>query len=227
LAESHGIEVIKYSRGLSYVRNMLVEPRTKPPKVFWLHGPTGVGKTKLSVSIGLDRYEGRTWQSSGDLKWFTDYDGESVAIFDDFRSKHCDFAFLLRVLDRYPFKVPLKNGFAEWNPDVIFITCPYSPQALFAVRQEHLPEDVNQLIRRIETLGAVIEIKNLGFSYLSARATILRLLDAVEEPERQAELPPVQPLSVYHNIGMIEEEISLDLDSVSDQDIESWVRSTQ
>lgn len=92
------------------------------------------------------------WISSGGLRWFDGYDGQYVAIFDDFRNKDvaAGFAFFLRLLDRYPVAVEFKGGFAAWVPRVIFITCPYSPTRCFAKHGQVVPpEDLGQLDRRI------------------------------------------------------------------------------
>lgn len=34
---------------------------------------------------------------------------------------------LLRILDRYEIRVPIKGSHAWWNPVLIFITCPRLP----------------------------------------------------------------------------------------------------
>jgi len=163
LAEEHGVEVIKYSKGLMVTRSLLVEPRSEPPKVIWLYGSTGVGKTRTAIDIANREFGGDYWMSSGALQWFDGYDGQAVAILDDFRGKHCSFPFLLRLLDRYPLRVPFKGGFVEWVPRVIILTCPYSPADVFKVRGEHLPEDLAQLERR---LTKVCEFRSGSIEFL-------------------------------------------------------------
>lgn len=153
VTEEGGVAVVKYHKGLTVLRGLVRPPRNAPPKVFWLYGPTGTGKTRCAFDAARAIVDGRDediWISSGGLKWFDGYDGQSVAIFDDFRSKHVvNFAFLLRLLDRYPMQVEFKGGFVNWTPDVIFITCPLEPDECFAKRKEHVPEDIAQLHRRI------------------------------------------------------------------------------
>lgn len=155
LAEEFGVAFIKYHKGLTACRSILAKSRTESPKVIWLCGPTGVGKTRCAVSIATDYYGGDYWLSNGTLQWVDGYDGQRVAIVDDFRAKHCSFSFLLRLLDRYTLRAPIKGGFVDWSPAVIFITAPYDPKTLFSVRDAHLPEDVKQIMRR---LTKVIEI---------------------------------------------------------------------
>lgn len=147
--------VVKFYKGLTVYRGLVREPRVLPPKVYWLYGKTGTGKTRTAMAMG-DRYGDRAndiWISSGPLRWFDGYDGQSVVIFDDFRAKHVSsFAFLLRLLDRYPTRVEFKGGFTDWAPKIIIITSSYSPDECFSVRNVHQPEDMAQLHRRISTI---------------------------------------------------------------------------
>lgn len=144
LAEDHGPTIVKYSKGLIYFKS-LITPKTRvPPKVFWLYGETGTGKTRSAVEFAETL--GSYWLSNGSLRWFDGYNGQSVAILDDFRADGCSFDFLLRLLDRYPFRVEFKGGFVDWIPEYIFITCWGPPEELFNLKGQG---DMAQLTRRI------------------------------------------------------------------------------
>lgn len=96
------------------------------PKVIWLAGPTGCGKTRAAFEESMAR--GTVWSSpSSTLQWFDGYDAHTTAIFDDFRASGVNFAYLLRVLDRHPMMVPVKGGYVNWIPSYIYITCPRMP----------------------------------------------------------------------------------------------------
>ena len=136
---------VKYPNGLTEYRNKLETKRTGPPVVFWIYGDTGTGKTRSSVEW-TERRGLEYWMSLGGLQWFNGYDGEPVAILDDFRTGHCKFSFLLRLLDRYRFSVPYKGGFRNWAPKFIFITAPLPPREMFDLKKEG---DIQQLERRI------------------------------------------------------------------------------
>jgi len=144
---------IRYNQGLHRLRNLLSKKRTCPPKVYWIYGPTGVHKTRVAhefgEAMGLSDCRDHIWSSNGDLKWFDGYDGQELAILDDLRAKQVQFAFLLRLLDRYDLDVPIKGGFAHWIPGVIIITTPHTPELTFETRHTHKPEDIDQLKRRI------------------------------------------------------------------------------
>ncbi len=80
-----------------------------------------------------------------DLKWFDGYDGHAVVILDDFRPDMAKMWMMLRLLDRYQLRVPVKGGFTQWRPELIIITCPLPPQDCYL----DVGEDREQLIRRI------------------------------------------------------------------------------
>ena len=153
VAELHPTQVVKFSKGLMYYRSLLAKPRDVnfPPKIFWIYGPTGCGKSRFvyELAMAIAKSSDNIWSTSSDLKWFDGYDGQKVAIFDDFRPKEVSFSFLLRVLDRYPLQVPIKGSYTNWNPEYIFITAPHDPCKLFEYRATYRAEDIQQLKRRI------------------------------------------------------------------------------
>ncbi|AJP36427.1 replication-associated protein [Avon-Heathcote Estuary associated circular virus 15] len=138
--------VARYSKGLAMVSSMLKPRRSEPPLVIWLSGETGVGKTRSAVALADRIAPDNYWISAGSLRWFDGYDGHAIAIFDDLRTKHAEFSFLLRLLDRYPLRVEFKGGFIDWTPSVIVVTAPKSPTHMWSLRND---EDKQQLERRI------------------------------------------------------------------------------
>lgn len=153
MARVQGVAVIKFHKGLTICRALLQAARdpARPPKVYWCYGPTGVGKTKTAFELSREVYgdEEVLILPDSTLHWFDTYDGQKSVILDDFRSKGVSFAFLLRVLDRYPCMVPFKGGFVNWAPECIWITTPRDIRSTFSARFEHQPEDIRQLERRI------------------------------------------------------------------------------
>jgi len=103
----------------------------QPPRVLWFYGNSGSGKTREAVKIGVEN--GGFWMSGRNLEWFDGYSNVEtpVAIIDDFRKDFCTFHYLLRVLDIYPMRVPIKGGMVDWSPKYIIVTCPWRPEALY------------------------------------------------------------------------------------------------
>lgn len=109
------------------------------PEVYWFHGKTGTGKTREAFEMAPD-----AWVSNKNLTWWDGYDAHEDIIFDDFRGDFCTYHELLRILDRYPYRVMVKGGSRELLAKRIIITCPYRPEELYMTH-----EDKGQLLRRI------------------------------------------------------------------------------
>lgn len=129
---------LRHHRGLTALRNALTQPRPRDISIIWLHGPTGVGKTRAA----FQRYPQAYFKPAG--KWFDGYDQQKVVIWDDFRpSSDVTLAQLLRITDRYPVIVEYKGGFVAFNALLIIFTSPLAPGETYA------HEDITQLTRRI------------------------------------------------------------------------------
>lgn len=144
LFEDYPKQTLQYLGNIERIRLRLIgQKEREPPKVWWIYGSTGVGKTKYVH----DREDG-LWTSSNDLKWFDGYEGQEAVLIDDFRCRDVSYGFLLRLLDRYPLNVPIKGGFVPWVPQRIYVTCPMSPEEAFENMLSE-KDDISQLLRRI------------------------------------------------------------------------------
>jgi len=113
-------------------------------KVFW--GKTGTGKTRSVYEfINHDQI----YAHPGGM-WFDGYEGQSVALFDDFNGSEFTLSYLLKLLDRYPMKVPIKGGFVNWVPKHIFITSNKDPKTEWYPNCNE--EQRRALFRRITTI---------------------------------------------------------------------------
>lgn len=121
-------------------------------QIYWFYGGTGLGKTRRAweeaTKLSPDGED--IWVSNDSLKWFDGYMGQKNVIIDDFRTgkDYCTFNFLLRLLDRYPLRVPVKGGYMEWEAENIWITTIKNPQDLYTF-EGNVREDIGQLERRI------------------------------------------------------------------------------
>lgn len=117
-------------------------PPAEEKTVIWHYGDSGTGKTRLATESSDDYYI-----SMGTLRWWDGYNGQDTVIIDDFRKDFCTFHELLRILDRYPYRVQLKGGSVWLRAKTIYITSCYSPVEVYQTR-----EDINQLLRRINKI---------------------------------------------------------------------------
>lgn len=122
--------------------------RNWKPHVVWFHGKTGTGKSKLAYERSVDPYV-----ALDTIKWWEGYDGHKHVIIDDMRGDFCKFHQLLKLLDRYEYKVECKGGSRQFLAEQIIITSCYTPQQMFGGKTE---EDLEQLFRRIDELKEII-----------------------------------------------------------------------
>ena len=126
---------------LKFMRSENIAVHTKPPQVFWFHGPAGSGKTRMAFGMS----EGSTVYFKPTGYWWDGYEGQHFVIIDDFYKpdKDSDFRSLLQLLDRYPLRVPYKGGYSNFNSPVIIITCEFAPEDLW------VQNELAQVARRI------------------------------------------------------------------------------
>jgi len=108
-------------------------------EVLWFYGPTGTGKSKLAYEMFPDAY---TAMDTG--QWWEGYDAHDAVIIDDMRRDFLKYHQLLKLFDRYTYRVEVKGGSRQMLAKTIVVTSCYSPEDMFETR-----EDINQLLRRI------------------------------------------------------------------------------
>lgn len=128
--------------------------RNWQPEIFWIWGPTGVGKSKFAFDQCKD-----PWVSGDTGKWFEGYDAHEDVIIDDIRGDFCKFHVLLRLLDRYPYRIEVKGGSRQFLAKRIFITSCHPPHKVYKDRGG---EDLKQLGRRI---AKIIFIESLTVAW--------------------------------------------------------------
>lgn len=114
------------------------------PEVKWYWGPTGTGKSRTAWEEMPEAFD--CMETS---KWWEGYDSHPDVIIDDMRGDFAKFHVLLKLLDRYPFRIECKNGSRQFLARRIIITSSQSPQQMWNGRTT---EDLMQLLRRINEI---------------------------------------------------------------------------
>lgn len=153
VTENHPSAVVRYGSGLLRLKqHFRPTPRNAPPEILVLWGPTGSGKTRRVWEFAQPE---ALWVHPGD-RWFDGYDGHPSVLFDDFDGSWFKLSYLLKLLDRYQFQVPVKGGYVWWNPTHIFITSNIEPQEWFPSANE---EHQKALKRRLTQFGKIEHVQ--------------------------------------------------------------------
>lgn len=129
----------RYRKSFKAYKDLKFASGFRDVTVYSLVGEPGVGKTRI-----VFENEPELWICNDPtLQWFDGYEGEPAVLLDDYRGNGNE-AFLLRLLDVYPLKVPVKGGFVNWRPMRIYITSNmWQPYGHIGIQQA--------LARRIKT----------------------------------------------------------------------------
>lgn len=141
---------VKYRRGI----NDLMEHKKsknryfKQPRVIWIYGGTGRGKTREAFEAGAINV---TYEHG----FFSDWGDARVICIEELRGE-IPYRELLKLLDGYHnyYFVNIKGGQKFIDLDAIYITSPYHPRKVY-VKQNTREDSIDQLLRRITELKYV------------------------------------------------------------------------
>lgn len=167
LLDEHPANFLRYGRWGLEIRQNHIRKNPIPAKrfVIYIYGPTGCGKTHWVWKMFPEVFVLRPHPSSSSL-WFDGYSYGPVMLLDDFRGSWMKFQYLLALLDKYPMRVPVKNGFTDHSAKIIIMTSDRPPEDLYFQKKtvsdvawtgddpdpySHT-EDINQLLRRIDVI---------------------------------------------------------------------------
>jgi len=177
-------------RNLKEIRNEFATERSSNEKtdLFWFYGPPGSGKSRYAKAIDPDYYKKPAGQW-----WDENYRQQQVVLMDDFRpSKEFPLEELLNLADYGRHTVPIKGGFRAFNSRIIVITSPQAMRQTFEHLTWMLPENLQQLERRIvyqcefplNALDAAMlatAIASTGLILLPTIPRVLTVVDLVED----------------------------------------------
>lgn len=127
VAETNFSLFCRYHNSLQRYALLVSEPRNYRTQCIWIYGRPGTGKSRWihESNCGLGPRP-TYWMPRPQADWWDGYTGQPFVAIDDFDGS-MPRTFLLRILDRYPLKVPYKGGFTEFRARVVFITSQRHP----------------------------------------------------------------------------------------------------
>lgn len=157
IADEHFGDYIRYYRGFQKFKNLFDKKYSggrRDIKVNLIFGKSGSGKTQFV----LDKYGDDNvfiMSFSNKSEWWDGYEGESVILFDDYNN-NLRIDRLLRLLDRYKCRLPIKGGFswAKWVE--VWITTNLIPDE---IHEKAKPEHRVALFRRINKIYNIVDRK--------------------------------------------------------------------
>lgn len=157
LAETNGVEVIKYAKGIQTLINLRKRHRDSnvAPEILIFWGDSGTGKTRKAVEDYPGAYILTKPNKDGNV-WFDNYQGEETIIIDEFYG-WIPYDLLLRMCDRYALQVPFKGGFAKFSSTRLVFTSNKPWQEWYP----HI-DDRSAFERRVREFGKVTEFKKLA-----------------------------------------------------------------
>lgn len=151
IAESDPSAFIRYGNGILRYRMMIRPPRSTPPQIWVFWGDSGTGKTRRCWEF---TDHSKIWVHPGD-RWFDGFDAYShtCVLLDDFDGSWFKLDYLLKLLDRYTFQVPVKGGYVWWCPKTVLITSNIEPKLWYRNANE---KQQLALLRRLREFGTVV-----------------------------------------------------------------------
>lgn len=121
VASEYFTQYIRYTKGINEFYFRTQAPRKWKTKVIVYYGATGTGKTRRIH----EAHESLYVHAGG--KYFDGYEGDAIALFDDYGGSEFKLSYLLKLLDRYEMKVEIKGSMRQWKPKKIYITSNKEP----------------------------------------------------------------------------------------------------
>lgn len=146
---------VKYSRGMQEVRRIVQQAAAtrirKDLKVTVYWGKAGTGKTRAVYDKhGVENVF--TLVADNSACWFDGYEGQDILLIDDFKG-WIQYSMLLKILDIYPLRCPVKNSFtyAAWSR--VYITSNYDPDTWYS--PDHDLEALSRRFHEVKKFGDV------------------------------------------------------------------------
>ena len=121
--------------------------KLRAPKVYYIKGDTGKGKTYAAYKLALSMYDKRNIAKltlNNNFVDITNGDEAKCYVIEEFRPSQIHAANFLQLTDKYGYRCNVKGGFATIRPECLIIASIIPPDQLY------FTEEVNeQFLRRI------------------------------------------------------------------------------
>lgn len=147
IAEEHFGQWCRNYKAFEIYRNLkkAQEPKILP-KVIWLWGTTGTGKTRAATE-----WKNNDYYIKDESLWQNGYNFQEKIIFDDYRGG-IQIGDMLRWTDRYKTQGQTKGNYTSINSKYIFITSEYSPSQIYERNAA-----MEQIVRRVDIVREIKE----------------------------------------------------------------------
>jgi hypothetical protein len=120
IANNHFGDFIRYHSGFRKYKELVdkeLRKHNREVDVEVISGPTGAGKSWNTVGKDLDAF---VMDFQNGTEWWDGYNGEKTIIIEEYNND-IKITRLLRILDSYRLRLPIKGGFtyANWNKVII------------------------------------------------------------------------------------------------------------
>lgn len=120
-------------RALERYQQLTSRPEDRVVNVTFLYGKPGTGKTHW-VNDNSDPADTFWFSPQPNACFFDGYEGQSTLVLDDFIGGHVPRNMLLRLLDKYALRLPIKGSSRIAKYSRVFITSNYWPSAWYKDR---------------------------------------------------------------------------------------------
>jgi len=117
-------------------------PNDRDIRCIYIHGPSGCGKSRAVHQAYPNAY----WKPAGE--WWDGYEGQQVVVLDDYYGDQ-PYSQLLRVLDRYPLRLPVKGGFVPAEYTTVIITSNARPDEQYEGIEGHRRAPLMRRLTRV------------------------------------------------------------------------------
>lgn len=139
IAIEHPGTYIKFHKGLEKLKSIISPRRSWKTELIIYWGKSGTGKSRKAWEEYPNAY------SKDGSKWWDGYNDQDVVIIDDFEGE-IPYREMLKITDRYPYRVQTKGGYSELLVKKIIITSNKHPSEWFQ------RESITEFERRIDTI---------------------------------------------------------------------------